>query len=349
MQLVWALLGLLIAAVQADAMTFSLEGNGGNCYGCEWIAADGEITSETPKQFEKFIAENEPHPTIYLNSPGGELLAGIKLGELIRAKNFSTAVGKSIPSSANADHRDITGGKCASACVYAFLRGVSRTAKDGEIGVHQFYSEAIIKDPSGKLFDAIDMSVNQLVSALVIDYVFRMGADPRVVSIASSTLPGEMHFFTEKELEELKVNWSPSSFEPWAIEPYRSGVVAYSKTRDRKETAAFFCRHDKVPRLLITASIFTDASQLQEAIHSLGDGLDALGMKLPKEAVSVRMVNGAPALEIRLSDLDLDNLVTVKDMTVRGDWPRVYAAYFYHPIPTTNAAPFLGVAARNCL
>jgi hypothetical protein len=351
MRLVWALLGLLIAAVHADAMTFGLEGNGGNCNGCEWIAADGEITSETPKQFEKFVAENEPHPTIYLNSPGGELLAGIKLGELIRAKGFSTAVGKSVPSNANADYRDITGGKCASACVYAFLGGVSRTAEDGEIGVHQFYSEAIIKDPSGKLFDAIDMSVNQLVSALVIDYVFRMGADPRVVSIASSTLPGEMHFFSEKELDELKINWTPSSCEPWAIEPYGSGVVAYSKTRDKKETVTFFCRRDRIPRLLITAPIFgaNGANRLQEAIDWLGEGLEAMGMKLPKEAASVRMINGTPALEIQLAGLDLRNLHMVKDMSVSGDIPRVNAAFFYHPIPTKNAVPFLRVAARNCL
>jgi hypothetical protein len=358
MRPLWAMLGLLMAA-HANAMTFRYEGNGGNCEGCAWVAADGEISFETPQQFQKFLAEDllklmygEEMPlglTIYLNSPGGDLMAGIKLGELIRAQGFDAAVGKSVPSVVTASFRDISEGTCASACAYAFLGGVSRTAKQGEIGVHQFYNDATIKGPSGKLLDAIDLSVNQLISALVIDYVFRMGADPRIVSIASSTLPGEMHFFTEKELEELKVNWSPASFEPWAIEPYGSGVVAYSKTRDKKETATFFCRRDKIPRLLITAPIFKDATQLQEAINSLGDGLEAMGMKLPKEAASVRMVDGSPALEIQLTGLDFRNLNLVNDFEVRGSLPRVNAAYFYHPIPAKDAVPSLRVAAHNCL
>ncbi|MEW6640039.1 MAG: hypothetical protein AB1586_06005 [Pseudomonadota bacterium] len=29
----------------AGAMRFALAGNGGNCGGCEWIAADGDITA----------------------------------------------------------------------------------------------------------------------------------------------------------------------------------------------------------------------------------------------------------------------------------------------------------------
>ena len=226
---------------------------------------------------------------------------------------------------------------------------MGRDANDGEIGVHQFYNEATINDPSGKLFDAIDLSRNQLISALVIDYVFRMGADPRVVSIASATLPSEMHFFSKKELDELKVNWSPDSFEPWAIEPFGSGVVAYSKTRDKKETVTFFCRRDRIPRLLITAPIFKDAGQLQEAINSLDDGLEAMGMKLAKEAASVRIVNGSPAFEIKLAGLDLRNLHLVKDLKVEGGIPRANASYFYHPLSEKDAAPALRVAARNCL
>jgi hypothetical protein len=313
MRVYFALFGILIAA-PVHTMTFRSAGNGGNCAGCAWIAADGELTPDTPKQFVKCLAEdniikdlgdNAKSWPIYLNSPGGDLISGIKLGEVIRARGFSTAVGRSVPS-VGADHfEELTGGKCASACAYAFFGGIDRAAKSGEIGVHQFYNDAAINDPSGKLFSAIDMSVNQLISALLIDYAFRMGVDPRVVSIASSTLPGEMHFFSEKELWELKINWSPSSFEPWAIEPYGSGVVAYSKTRDKKETATFFCRRDRIPRLLITAPIFSSnggASRLQEAIDLLAEGsLEAMGMKLPKEAASVRLVNGAAVLEIRIS------------------------------------------------
>jgi hypothetical protein len=344
-----SLLLALFLATYADAMTFRGEGNGGNCSGCEWIVADGEITAETPKQFVKFLADKNYNVTIYLNSPGGDLMAGIKLGELIREKGFSTGVGTSVPEPINPMFRRIAGGKCVSACAYAFLGGVSRDGNSGVIGVHQFYNEATIKDPSGKLFDAIDLSRNQLISALVIDYVFRMGVDPRVVSIASATLPGDIRYFSKTELDEFMVNWSPDSFEPWSIEPSGLGIVAYSKTRDKKETVTFFCRRDKIPRILITAPIFRDASKLQEAINALEDGPQALGMKLPKEAASVRMVNGAPALEIQLARLELLTLHTVKELGVSGVIPRVNAPYFFHPVSTKNAAASLRVAARNCL
>jgi hypothetical protein len=337
-------LGVVLAA-PANAMTFREEGNGGTC--CEWFAADGEITSETPDAFEQFISDKNSKITIYLNSPGGDLMAGMKLGELIRAKGLDTAVGTSVPDGFG--FSKIVQGGCASACAYAFLGGVSRTAKDREIGVHQFYNEATINDPSGKLFSSLDLSVNQLISALVIDYVFRMGADPRVVSIASATPPGGMHFFTQGELRELKVIWSAALFEPWAIEPFGVGVIAYSKTQDKKETATFFCRRDKVPRLLITSLKFKDASQLQEAINSLEDGLEAMGMKLTKEAASVRMVNGSPALELQLTGLDLSTINLGKDLTVHGDVPRVNASYFYHPLSTENATQGFRVVARNCL
>ena len=83
--------------------------------------------------------------------------------------------------------------------VYAFLGGVTRTANEGELGVHQFYNEASLKNPSGKLFSSVDLSVNECEGCtLVIDYAFRMGVDPRVVSIASATPPGEMHFFSNQ-------------------------------------------------------------------------------------------------------------------------------------------------------
>jgi hypothetical protein len=74
-----------------------------------------------------------------------------------------------------------------------------------------------------------------------------------------------------------------------------------------------------------------------------------MGMKLPKEAASVRMVDGSPALEIQLTGLDFRNLNLVNDFEVRGSLPRVNAAYFYHPIPAKDAVPSLRVAAHNCL
>jgi hypothetical protein len=241
-------------------MTFRETATGGNCDGCAWFAADGEITSDTPTTFLRFMADKQYHPTIYLNSPGENLAAALKLGALIRNAGLSTGVAQSVPEPEDPRFDRLVPGKCVSACAYAFLGGVRRSAEAGEVEVHQFYHEAAFNDPSRKLFSALDLSADQFISALVIDYVSRMGADPRVVSIASTTSPGEMHYFNEDELDDLKVRWNPDVFQAWAIEPYGQGVVAYSKTQDRAKTATFFCRRDKARRLLITDPTFARTS-----------------------------------------------------------------------------------------
>lgn len=39
------------SVAMSEPMTFHLAGNGANCVGCEWIAAQDEIMPETPELF----------------------------------------------------------------------------------------------------------------------------------------------------------------------------------------------------------------------------------------------------------------------------------------------------------
>ena len=77
-----------------------------------------------------------------------------------------------------------------------------------------------------------------------------MGVDPRLVVMASSISPTEVHYLSQEEAEEIKVSWEPQKFEPWTIEGYGNGVVAYTKTRDRRTTVTLFCRRDKTRECL---------------------------------------------------------------------------------------------------
>src|SRR5262245_29122081 len=87
-------------ATSADAMTFRLGWNGGVCdEGCQWVAAVGEITSATPKEFARFVATLDPGLvgyTIYFNSTGGDLTAGMRLGEMIRARKLTPPSGRQL-------------------------------------------------------------------------------------------------------------------------------------------------------------------------------------------------------------------------------------------------------------
>ena len=119
-------LGLCTAAT-AQEMTFVLSGTGGNCNGCEWVAAQGEITEDTPAVFSAYIRDfGNPH-LIVLNSDGGNLLAGIELGRMIRAAGANTAIGETRSLSGDLSHLEETiPGVCASACAFAFIGGVER-------------------------------------------------------------------------------------------------------------------------------------------------------------------------------------------------------------------------------
>ena len=128
----------------AEPMSFRLAGTGGNCVGCEWIAAQGDITPDTPAKFEEYITENGKPYHIVLNSAGGSLIAGIQLGKLIREQGATTLVGKTVqvaepPGLEHLEEKE--DGVYAFSCAFAFMGGVERyVGPDDLLGVHQFYS-----------------------------------------------------------------------------------------------------------------------------------------------------------------------------------------------------------------
>src|SRR3954470_12104764 len=87
--------------------------------------------------FRRFLAEGRSGYDVVFNSPGGDIAAAMKLGEIIREQNLHTAVGKTTGAfDAKSGFINTTDGgqdpgHCASACVWAFLSGTRRAAKEG--------------------------------------------------------------------------------------------------------------------------------------------------------------------------------------------------------------------------
>src|ERR1035437_2483096 len=135
-------------------------GSGGNA----WIVADGEITADTPKMFRQFLVSEQIKPgsryEVYLNSPGGNFLGGLELGEIIREFGFGTRIARSVSlgiplvNFGQAEHDGP--GACYSACAFAFLGGSWRIAAERSLGVHQHYLEEALAQPNTKKFTAID-------------------------------------------------------------------------------------------------------------------------------------------------------------------------------------------------
>jgi hypothetical protein len=246
-----------------NTMVFTLAGNGGNCDGCEWIAAEGPITQNTPQDFEAFLKSSagdlDGLETVRLNSDGGNLIAGLELGEAIRAHKMDTAVGRTVPEPIDPRVEATEIGSCYSACAYAFLGGVKRLARAGELGFHQFYTRATVAETVGQGDLDKTMSSAQQIMALLVLYLKEMSIDPAFLFLASSTEPsGLFKADTDTMLKMGITNVREIPlFSGWTIEPYRAGAVVTGKlsggfTEDQQIT--FFCRGSMPGKVLMLAS-----------------------------------------------------------------------------------------------
>ena len=148
----------------------------GNAVSWPYIAV-GIITEDTPLAFAEFAKKNGPDTPIEFTSPGGNLLAALKLGEMVRQAGFDTSLGEI----------------CASACAYAIMGGVKRYvaqktidrdsdygnrfigASGTKLGIHQFYRSDSLSEPQKKAFSAIDKSVDQMLLGILLEWVLTRG------------------------------------------------------------------------------------------------------------------------------------------------------------------------------
>jgi hypothetical protein len=187
------------------SMRFELADTGSNH--ADWIAAQGTIDTNTPSYFEAFltywgpwIAHNYPNGfTVRLNSPGGDLGAGLALGELIRQHHLSTEVGATqIPANAMLEVSVKQPGHCNSSCAWSFLGGVTRSAGENELGVHRF-------GDSPEVPEALRTGYAQQTDGLILHYLKRMGIDPEVLFIAAMTPFDHILLLDEATMIELRI------------------------------------------------------------------------------------------------------------------------------------------------
>jgi hypothetical protein len=226
----------------------------------EWLVADGEIPADTPKEFRQFIStegggSQGAKLEVYLNSPGRNLIGALQLGAAIREFGFGTRVARTVPDGAPllGGGQSETGepGHCYSACAFAFLGGKWRIADGGSLGVHQTYFKEAITEPNTPKFTARDFSAEQLIEGLVIEYVVKMGVDPRFLTYAASTVPTDLYVFTADEMDRFGVTWNDLEYTDWILDPRVDGLVAVSKTRNGDSSATLFCRKGQSLRLAI--------------------------------------------------------------------------------------------------
>lgn len=234
----------------SSPMTFRSVYNGGNCNGCEWIAAEGRITADTAAAFRRFAGE-QSNTSVLLHSDGGDPLAAMELGREFRSRRIRTSVGRTIPGAYGL--HDQAPGRCYSACAITFLGGVVRhyapdRNESSRLGFRQIsFSREPASAASMRRFEGMGygLSAGQVLSSLLIDYAVKMGIDPRVVTLAGRTSPHEMWILTATEAAVLKVDNGRLSNQPdWRLSIIRRGLIlsgAGTMYPDRAYQAALLC------------------------------------------------------------------------------------------------------------
>lgn len=347
-------------------MTFESEGNGGNCAGCAWIAAKGEITSETAAQFESFIRTKKGGQCyqVSMHSPGGSLVGGMRLGEMFRKYGCSVSVGDSVPF--------VDGGKvtpwfeekpgfCYSSCAYALLGGKKRSVgDDSRYGVHQHYiggkrSDVMLREQA----EADSMAI-QVLSGLLVDYVMRMGADARLITLAALQPDrGNIPNMSRKLLEELRVvtDVAPPAA-PWTLETAdgESLVLRLMQPQqdDDTEMALAYCRRSQADIFYLDISIPVDA----EYLAGVEDWAQQVTQVTLNESIKVRMIRTGKykargkeqvTLSLAVPRTTMARIANGNGLGWQVDTPRSVQSYFYGTLSTLQLKQFLPILQRNCL
>jgi hypothetical protein len=360
-----------------DTMVFSYAGNLGNCGGCQWISAEGPITERTPQDFETFLKTSRfLASTLLLNSNGGNLAAGLRLGEAIRAHKLSTQVGRSVaPAPPHADDpnwiKGIAPGHCWSSCAYAFLGGVNRFARSGELGFHQFRAAP---EPVAQA-DTDPMKSAQETMGMLVFYLREMAVEPALLSLATTADPTSLYQPDAEAMFKLNVvNMSDKQlFGGWSIEPYRSGAVVTGKLSAEAEQTAgldavsteiipeqqmsFFCRAQAPGKVFLLGSWrYGDASDA--LIRSIIFGSTVLIGGQPVRQVrgdgsiaDLHVGSGRMSLTYALDTSEFTAALTRGKLEIKIDVPHALSeSYeFRFAPPMTGLAAATRIAFKSCL
>jgi len=182
-------------------MRFLLVDDDVDCQTCRYIRAVGDIEDFTAAQFRDFIRAYRLEGqglTVVFSSPGGDVIAGLRLGREIREQGFNTQVGfaQRLPRGGYT----MRPGDCASACTFAFLGGVERYADDDVIGVHRFYPGNL--EPDNRV---ILRPGDEAVAAMIKVYALDMGVDDTFIDMSLDVPPADMRYLSNDELRDYAV------------------------------------------------------------------------------------------------------------------------------------------------
>lgn len=172
-------------------------------------------------------AEIPPQTTVYIDSSGGDLEEGIKLGCVIRAHDLETSIGTYVLEPAGSDEPMVSRkhnlGKCLSAATMMFAGGRLRHFPHGsKFGVHRFAFESPASSSVGR---------SQELSADIANFLAKMGVSLSFLTVSASIPSEELHLLGHEELLEYRMVTDGVTDVKWGTE-MRSNLIYVRGTRD---------------------------------------------------------------------------------------------------------------------
>jgi hypothetical protein len=163
------------------------------------IAATGKIDPGDSQKLLRYLRTlpRKPNTAVYLSSPGGSLIEGLKLGYLFKEMRIKTVVEGDRPNNL-----------CASACALAFLGGHDLEGRpwrssttNSLLGYHQFYCG-----------DGARCTDEQAAVSVILRYGKEVGAPLEIFIEMFDHPPQDMHWFSTNELCSLGIKvWDMSN------------------------------------------------------------------------------------------------------------------------------------------
>lgn len=182
------------------------------------IILTGPIQPEDGARFAT-AASGTGHAVVVFASPGGNLLAGLRIGQFIRLHEFATLV----PDGAH----------CASACALAWLGGTRRMMQPtGQVGFHAAY----IRDADGSTHET------GAGNALVCAYLSRLGLEDEAILYIERAAPNDITWLQERDARRLGIDVSivPSFEHPKDAPRLDSSTPPSKPARDMRAAAVSF-------------------------------------------------------------------------------------------------------------
>ncbi len=172
------------------------------------IAATGQITRDTPDRFLQFVASNydrnELHAVVFLDSPGGGVLASMQFGSLLRQVGAAAVVARVYSDGRGGSV--MTNAQCFSACVYALIGARRRVVPAGsQIGIHRMFANTDTLDASNGYVTRHRLYDNGDVGAMLKSYSARMGVSPGLITAAENVPSDQLRILSRAEIRRFRL------------------------------------------------------------------------------------------------------------------------------------------------